>query len=56
MKDHSYENPKKVELGDIVTERDEEIEKLQTRMKKAEGKSKSAESNTVQTAEENTNT
>ena len=39
-KDHSYENPQKVELGDIVSETDKEIEELQKKIKRLEAKVK----------------
>ena len=39
--DHSYENPEKVELGDIVSETDQEMQELQTRVIKLKTKSKS---------------
>ena len=40
VKDHSYENPEKVELGDIVSETDNEMEQLQNKMKKLKTKVK----------------
>ena len=39
--DHSYENPEKVELGDIVSETDQEMQELQTKSYQIEGKRKS---------------
>ena len=39
-KDHSYENPEKIELGDIVSETDKEIETLQNKMNKLKAKVK----------------
>ena len=39
-KDHSYENPEKIELGDIVSETDKEKETLQNKMNKLKAKVK----------------
>ena len=38
--DHSYENAEKVELGDIVSETDQEMQELQTRVIKLKAKVK----------------
>ena len=38
--DHSYENAEKVELGDIVSETDQEMQELQTRVMKLKAKVK----------------